>query len=190
MKRLSIILGRIGTVFLAICLALTILVFIPPSSSRMISSETRILKPKTFTFIEPSLSLSPQLILKVEINTNTTLTFYIFNLLLEDYVERIWIGNLTQFWEFMEENADKILLERTINSGSATVEFTPGGIVNASLILLNNSTHLAILSYKIELLVSVAPSARIIPIITYLSPIGAILTGQWIFVKVKDRRKI
>ncbi|HDI12357.1 MAG TPA: hypothetical protein ENF63_02050 [Candidatus Bathyarchaeota archaeon] len=190
MKRVSLTLGRIGTVLLAMCLALAILIFIPPASFGITSSGMSILMPETFMFIGGPLSLNPQLFIKAELSTNTTIKFYIINLPREDAIKWVRIGNLTQFEEFIENNAEKVLLEETISSESATVEFTPGGIVNASFIVLNSDSHAAAINYKIELLASIAPKVRIIPAIAYLGPIGAILTGQWIFIKIKDRRKI
>jgi len=190
MKRVSLTLGRIGTVLLAMCLALAILIFIPPASFGITSSGMSILMPETFMFIGGPLSLNPQLFIKAELSTNTTIKFYIINLPREDAIKWVRIGNLTQFEEFIENNAEKVLLEETISGESATVEFTPGGIVNASFIVLNSDSHAAAINYKIELLASIAPKVRIIPAIAYLGPIGAILTGQWIFIKIKDRRKI
>ena len=152
MKRLSLTLGRMGTVLLVICLALAILIFIPPASFGMPSSGMSTLMPETFMFVGASLSLNPQLFVKVELSTNATIEFYIINFPQEDAAEGIRIGNLTQFEEFMEKNAEKILLEKTISGENATVEFTPGGIVNASFIMLNSNPHAAAINCKIELL--------------------------------------
>lgn len=189
MRRLSVVLGRMGTVFIAICLALAILTLIPPASFGMTMSGMRTLIPETYTFIGPSLGLNPQISVRTEINTNTTVAFYIFNLHQRELTEEILTGNLTQLEEFIKENASKVLLEENISGENVTLHYTPSGIVNASFVIANHSPHTAIIHYKIELFASIAPNVRIIPVITYLGPIGAILAGQWIFVKIKNRRR-
>ena len=189
MNRLSIAMGRIGTILLAICLALAILTLIPPASLGTSMRGITYLTPKTYTFVGSSLTLNPQISIRAEFATNNTIKFYIMNLPRENITVETLTGNLTQFKEFMERNADKILLNKTIDSGNVTVEFTPGGIITASFILLNQNPDVANISYKIELLASIAPNVRIIPVISYLSPIGAIFAGQWVFIKFRNRRK-
>jgi len=118
------------------------------------------------------------------LNTNATIKFYIINL---PRIETE-LGNLTQFNKFMEENSDKVLLEETIDEENV-VEYTPEGIVTVSFILLNENPHKVEATYEIESFASIAPTVRIIPVITYLSPLGAIFTGQWILIKFKNRKK-
>ncbi|RLI21376.1 hypothetical protein DRO54_03890 [Candidatus Bathyarchaeota archaeon] len=190
MKRISIALGRIGAVFLAVCCALAILVFIPPANVGISTSGTFPLNPETLMLVgTPSFSLNPQVSVKVELNTNNTVEFYIINVLREEIMREVRLNNLTKFNEFMKNNADRILLNKTIGEGSTTLEYTPNGIVNATFVIVNRNLHSANISYKIELLTSIAPKVRIIPAITYLGPIGALLTGQWVFAKLKYKRE-
>ncbi|MCD6243359.1 hypothetical protein J7K06_06755 [Candidatus Bathyarchaeota archaeon] len=190
MKRISTVLGRIGTVLLALCLALAILVLIPPANLGISTSGASQLNSETFTLIGgSSLSLNPQIFVKVSLDVNTTIEFYIINILQQKIIEEAGFYNLTKFDNFMQDNADKILLNGEVSKGSTTLEFTPNGLVNATFIIVNRNVHAASVNYKIELLTSIAPKVRIIPTITYLGPIGAVLTGQWVFVEIKNRKR-
>ena len=81
MKRISTVLGRIGTVLLALCLALAILVLIPPANLGISTSGASQLNSETFTLIGgSSLSLNPQIFVKVSLDVNTTIEFYIINI--------------------------------------------------------------------------------------------------------------
>ena len=184
MRRLNVALGRIGTALLALCLALAILTLIPPAKLGFSTKGKTTLKPRTYMSIGNSLNLNPQILLKIKLNTNATIKFYIINL---PRIETE-LGNLTQFNKFMEENSDKVLLEETIGEENV-VEYTPEGIVTVSFILLNENPHEVEATYEIEPFASIAPTVRIIPVITYLSPLGAIFTGQWILIKFKNRKK-
>lgn len=190
MRRISIALGRIGAVLLAVCGALAILVFIPSAKIGMSIDMAYLLKPETLTLSGPQLSsLNPQVSVRIKLDTNTTVELYIINFPPDILRKTIEYDNLTKFDEFKQNNTDKILLDKEINEGSTVLEYTPSGLVNASFIIVNRNLHAANISYKIELLTSIAPKVRIIPTITYLAPIGAALTGQWAFTKFKDRKR-
>lgn len=190
MKRINIVLGRIGAILLAICAALAVLFFIPSANIRSSISEVRV-RPETFMFTGsqvPSL-LNPQISVRITLDTNTTIEFYIINISPNILWEEIGYNNLTKFDEFKRNNTDKILLNKEINEGSITLEYTPSGLVNASFIIVNRSPYTASISCKIELFTSIAPKVRIILTITYLAPVGAALTGQWILIEMKSKKE-
>jgi len=190
MKRISVALGRIGAVLLAVCAALTILVFIPSANVGISIDETYHLEPETLILSGSQVSsFNPQVSVRVRLDTNTTIELYIINVRPDILLEAIGYYNLTKFDEFKQKNTDKILLDEEINEGSTTLEYTPSGLVNASFIIVNRNPHAASISCKIELLTSLAPKVRIISTTTYLAPIGAVLTGQWIFTELKDRKR-
>jgi len=194
MKRISIVLGRTGTVLLATCLALTILLLIPPASISPVSfgmpsnHVDRTLTPKSFILINLPLTLNPQFSIKAQLSTNNTVEFYIIDLPRENR-QIIEIGNLTEFKALMTNENVHVMMNKTFDSGNFTIEFTPDGLLNASFIIVNENLYAAKVNYKIELLVYIAPNVRVIPIITYLSPMGAIFTGQWVFIKLKNRKR-
>ena len=194
MKRISIVLGRIGTVLLATCLALTILLLIPPASISPVSSGIPsnidyTLTPKSFILINLPLTLNPQFFIKVQLSTNNTVEFYIIDLPRENIRQIIEIGNLTEFKALMMNENVHVMMNKTFDSGNFTIEFTPEGLLNSSFIIVNKNLYAAKVNYKTELLAYIAPNVRIIPVITYLSPIGAIFTGQWVFIELKNRRR-
>jgi len=193
MKRISIALGRTGAVLLATCLALTILLLIPPASISPVSFGMPsnyidyTLTPKSFMLINLPLTLNPQFSIKVQLSTNNTVEFYIIDLPRENR-QIIEIGNLTEFKALMMNENVHVMVNKTFDSGNFTIEFTPDGLLNASFIIVNKNLYAAKVNYKIELLVYIAPNVRVIPVLTYLSPIGAIFTGQWVFIELKNRK--
>ena len=194
MKRISIVLGRTGTVLLATCLALTILLLIPPASISPVSFGMPsnyidyTLTPKSFILINLPLTLNPQFSIKAQLSTNNTVDFYIIDLPRENR-QIIEIGNLTEFKALMTNENVRVMMNETFHSGNFTIEFTPDGLLNASFIIVNKNLYAAKVNYKIELLVYIAPNVRVIPVIIYLSPIGAIFTGQWVFIELKNRKR-
>ena len=193
MKRISIVLGRTGTVLLATCLALTILLLIPPASIspgfRIPSNVDYTLMPKSFMLINLPFSLNPQFSIKVQLSTNNTVEFSIVDLPRENIGQIIEIGNLTEFKALMMDENVHVMMNKTFDSGNFTIEYTPNGLLNASFIIVNKNLYAAKINYEIELLAYIAPNVRVIPVITYLSPIGAIFTGQWIFIELKNRKR-
>ena len=193
MKRISIVLGRTGTVLLATCLALTILLLIPPASIspgfRIPSNVDYTLMPKSFMLINLPFSLNPQFSIKVQLSTNNTVEFSIVDLPRENIGQIIEIGNLTEFKALMMDENVHVMMNKTFDSGNFTIEFTPDGLLNASFIIVNKNLYAAKINYEIELLAYIAPNVRVIPVITYLSPIGAIFTGQWVFIELKNRKR-
>ena len=193
MKRISTVLGRTGTVLLATCLALTILLLIPPASIspgfRIPSNVDYTLMPKSFMLINLPFSLNPQFSIKVQLSTNNTIEFSIIDLPQKNIGQIIEIGNLTEFKALMMNENVHVMMNKTFDSGNFTIEFTPDGLLNASFIIVNKNLYAAKVNYKIELLAYIAPNVRVIPVITYLSPIGAIFTGQWVFIELKNRKK-
>ena len=193
MKRINIVLGRIGTVLLATCLALTILLLIPPASISPVSSGIPsnidyTLTPKSFILINLPLSLNPQSSIKTQLSTNNPVEFYIIDLP-RDIGQIIETGNLTEFKALMMNENVHVMMNETFDSGNFTIEFTPNGLLNDSFIIVNKNLYAAKVNYEIELLAYIAPNVRVIPVITYLSPIGAIFTGQWIFIELKNRKR-
>ncbi|MCD6240221.1 hypothetical protein J7K27_01685 [Candidatus Bathyarchaeota archaeon] len=194
MKRISIVLGRTGTVLLATCLALTILLLIPPASISPVSFGMPsnyidyTLTPKSFILINLPLTLNPQFSIKAQLSTNNPVDFYIIDLLRENR-QIIEIGNLTEFKALMTNENVHVMMNKTFDNGNFTIEFTPDGLLNASFIIVNKNLYAAKVNYKIELLVYIAPNVRVTPVITYLSPIGAIFTGQWVFIELKNRKR-
>ena len=193
MKRISIVLGRTGTVLLAICLALTILLLIPPASISPWFIIPRYveytLMPKSFMLINLPFSLNPQFSIKVQLSTNNTIEFSIIDLPRENIGQIIEKGNLTEFKALMMDENVHVMMNETFDGGNFTIEFTPSGLLNASFIIVNKNLYAAKVNYEIELLAYIAPNVRVIPVITYLSPIGAIFTGQWIFIELKNRKR-
>jgi len=193
MKRISTVLGRTGTVLLATCLALTILLLIPPASIspgfRIPSNVDYTLMPKSFMLINLPFSLNPQFSIKVQLSTNNTIEFSIVDLPRENIGQIIEIGNLTEFKTLMMDENVHVMMNKTFDSGNFTIEFTPNGLINASFIIVNKNLYAAKVNYEIELLAYIAPNVRVILVITYLSPIGAIFTGQWVFIELKNRKR-
>ena len=192
MKTISIVLGRTGTILLATCLALTILLLIPPASISpgfgIPSNVEYTLMPKSFMLINLPFSLNPQFSIKVQLSTNNTIEFSIVDLPRENR-QIIEIGNSTEFKALMTNENVHVMMNKTFDSGNFTIEFTPDGLLNASFIIVNKNLYAAKVNYEIELLAYIAPNVRVIPVITYLSPIGAIFTGQWIFIELKNRKR-
>jgi len=189
MRRLNITLGRFGTVLLAISLALALLMLIPPAKLGEFEGEWPVM-PNEVEIISLPWRPNPQIALRGELHAeNATLKFYIFSISYIEAMEHFKKHNLTELKNFLNENEDKVLMETDVGLEKTAFEFVPGGITNITLAVSNEKSQKADLIYLFELLAMIAPKSRIIPVITYLSPIGAVLVGQWIFIEFKSRKK-
>lgn len=189
MMRLNVTLGRLGTTILAVCLALGVLAAIPKGSTGISFTVATVIQPESYTLtgypLSP-ISLNPQTILKLDFNSNATITLYIIGVLPQNITEDVEPDDVDQFKRFIEENADKVLLEKVI-SGIATIEYAPEGVTKATLILLNEGAQAAQVTCRIEILATIAPTARLETALIYMMPVGAVLTGQWILFKIRKK---
>ncbi|MBC7130968.1 hypothetical protein H5T51_07115 [Candidatus Bathyarchaeota archaeon] len=188
MSKLNHTLGRIGTALIAVCLALTILTLIPRASLGLSSTGSRVINPESYAAIGSPINLSPQTMLKIELETNTTVTLYLIEAKPNRTIS-FESGNETDFDRFIEENAERTLIKEE-TSGNVTLEYTPEGVTSIIPVILNEEPAGASIQYKVELLASIAPSARIITAIEYLAPLGVILVGQWIITKRRTGQRI
>jgi|GEM_PF-2996089 hypothetical protein len=188
MKRLSIALGRIGATLLAICLSLGILLLIPQASIGIPINGAEQLEPMSYSILTPlgpQATLTPETTLKMEFRTNSTLTVYLVNLPTEDIPKNLTSDKLRIF---LKDKAGNVLLEKKI-AEKETIEYTPAGMVRTTLILLNEESQTASAAWSMEILASIAPKARLAEAIIYLSPVGMVLAGQWIFIEIQERKR-
>ncbi|MEM0313260.1 MAG: hypothetical protein QXQ41_01760 [Candidatus Bathyarchaeia archaeon] len=187
MMRLNVTLGRLGTTILAVCLALGVLAAIPKGSTGISFTVAMVIQPESYTLagypLSP-ISLNPQTVLKLDFNSNATITLYMIGVPPQNITEKS--NDVDQFKRFIEENADKVLLNRAI-SGKTIIEYAPEGIVTATLILLNEGAQAAQVICRTEILAAIAPTARLETALIYLTPAGAVLTGQWILLKMRKK---
>ena len=204
MKRWIALLGRGGTILIAISLALLLVSLIPSARTVPIVNTTE-LAPDTFTplrtFPPPLESfferrLTPQQELEMEFTTNGTVTVYV----LETDVQSIlnWISeqkqifardfNHTRLEEFLEAHPGSIGWESEIHD---EIEYTyvPKTVTNATIILANPSSDTVNVLYHVTTTNIIAPADKVRTIALVTTPLGLILAIPWLANIWKERKQ-
>ncbi|MEM3726053.1 MAG: hypothetical protein QXK98_04220 [Candidatus Bathyarchaeia archaeon] len=195
------LIGRIGTVFLTIGLALALVSLIPPATgyttlqTGWISSEKyQIMHSQVYT---------PQTGLQITVGSNCTVKLYIlgvsaFELInwtlnwvnetypnLEDY--RIWdsIQNLTVLELFLQAHPPDIILWESPLEQNITRSYFPPTVLNVTLIVANPTLNMAEVEVKTAPMTAFAPNERVALPALFLISTGTVLAIPWIISKVK-----
>jgi hypothetical protein len=196
-KRWPIILGRGGTVLLAVGLALLLVSFIPSATVNFQEPPQVISGASWQTFYVET--ITPQQTLDVSIATNGTLSAY----LLETWPSKAyeWIGehhpeltvfpNVTYFDQFLEANSASIAWQYKIVNQTVDHKYVPAAIVNVTLAVSNHGSDSLNVDYSYSLTKGVAPTAKVQFLSELTIPIGAALTIPWLssLLRAKGRRK-
>jgi len=191
MKRWTTVLGRVGTVLIAISLALLLVSLIPQiQMSRREGSGP--LSPGGIRIVFNQQYLNPQQEVQVAVTVEGTLTVY----LLEMNVEFQFVNatfdyrfNVTDLQELLQEHPDRAIWEREVENGDYEWSYIPTRVINATIVFYNPSdSETAYVEYDVALKSSLAPGDKVRTIAYFAAPIGVIMALPW-FVNMWKQRK-
>jgi hypothetical protein len=189
MKRWKTVLGRVGTVLIAISLAL-LLVSLIPQINLATSKGANPVSPKQVSTTNSQV-LSPQQEVQVAVTVEGTITVY----LLEINVEFQFVNgtfeyrfNAADLQELLEEQPDRVIWEREVENGDYERSYTPTRVINATLVFYNPSSETVYVEYDVALKSSLAPGDKVRTIAYCAAPIGIILALPWLLNVWKQRK--
>ena len=202
-RRWIILLGRIGTVFVAMGFALILLSLIPPVKDQGTDFIEMInLQPQTFSIADPfflSYPLDPQHGLSVNARANHTVKLYLLSVgrtyveewivrRLSDTQQSVSTLNASLLEEFLKSHQSLVAWQEDTMNGKVEVQYVPTKIVNMTLIFSNWSVQNAHINYSIHLLRVIVSSERALNPAKFLVPLGIALTLPWLNFLMKRRR--
>ena len=205
MKRQIIILGRLGTVFVAIGLALLLVSLIPTYSTMSFASSERVapgtfqplgmapfgnLFPNATFYGEYFTTLTPQEELNVKLTCNGTINAYLLQINLNTLFQSINSSsgnsnNATQLGTYLTANPETILWQGQVTNG--TVDYTPTAIINATLVFSNPTQNTVLLQYNGKILNLLAPANKARTLAFGAIPLGFIMALPW-FIDLRKRK--
>lgn len=198
MKRWTILIGRIGTVFLAIGLALLLVSLIPPMGGQTSSHMgTLYLDPETWRDLHGEV-LTPQQRLSLRITANAALNVYLFEL--SSHIIYSWINehhpepttipwNVTYFEEFLQANQESVFWQREIHNETIEHEYTPTKVANATVVLSNPSSDIINIDYSASTATLIAPTGKVQTLAQWTIPLGFVLALPWIINSLRAKTR-
>jgi len=191
MKRWTNVLGRVGTVLIAISLALLLVSLIPQLQLGTTEGSMPI-SPEQVQIAFNSQNLNPQQEVQVAVTVEGTLKVY----LLEVSVELQFVNgtfsydfNLIDLQELLSDHPDQIIWEDQVENENYERNYFPTRVMNATVVFYNpSSSETAIIEYDIALESSLAPGDKVQTIAYFAAPIGIILAIPWLLNVWKQRK--
>jgi len=209
LKRWPIVLGRVGTVLLAVGLALLLVSLIPSGQiggSTMTGESVGAASwwGDDLQFLTTQPTLTPEQTLHITVNTAGTVNVTLVDTTVEAIMT--WIGNIqppvtalfnvSYFDQFVKSNPTLIVWQRELNN-NATIDYdyVPTDVVsidqiNMSLIASNYGSNSVIVQYFGSVESGVAPTMKARTLSEFAIPIGAALTIPWLNELARTRRKL
>jgi len=191
MKRWTTVLGRVGTVLIAISLALLLVSLIPQIDLISYRGGTSVSPEQVST--TGSRVLNPQQEVQVAVTVEGTLTVY----LLEINVELQFVNgtfdynfNVADLQELLQEHPDRVTWEREVENEDYEWSYIPTRVMNATIVFYNPSdSETAYVEYDVALKSSLAPRDKVRTIAYCATPIGIILAIPWLLNSWKQRKQ-
>jgi hypothetical protein len=196
MKRWTTVVGRGGTVLIAISLALLLVSLIPQINLITLGGSASV-SPGMVQATNSHL-LNPQQGVKIKATVEGTINLY----LLEVSSGQIFPGtgggmvltNATDLQEFLDAfldaNPDLIIWNYTLEDETFERSYIPTKVANATLVFHNPSLdERAIVDYELSLISTVAPGEKVRNITYWAAPIGVILAIPWLVNIWKERKQ-
>ena len=200
MNRWIALLGRGGTILIAIGCASFLVSLIPSARVGSFSGSGRLVA-KTWERWYESI-LTPQQCLSVSISANNTLKAYLFEVSFQTIYN--WIKETHpqspgsepfQYWnetyltEFIEANQQTVAIQEEIINGEASLEYTPAKITNVTLIVHNPNPSFVKFNCEGSVLLTMAPKIKMQALSQTTIPLGFFLTILWIITITKRGKK-
>jgi len=207
-KRWPIVLGRCGTVLLAVGLALLLVSLIP---SVQLGSSTMTVESvgangwwgDNLQSLTSQPTLTPEQTLHITVNITGTVNVTLVGTTVEAIMT--WIGNIqpnvtdlfnvSYFDEFVKSNPTMIVWQHELNNATIDYDYIPTDVIstdqiNMSLIASNYGSNPVIVQYIGSVEGGVAPTMKVQTLYEFAIPIGAALTLPWLNELARTRRKL
>jgi hypothetical protein len=206
-KRWPIILGRGGTVLLAVGLALFLVSLIPygqlGSSMNLPGSVNAA---SWWGYDLRDLATQPTLTPQQTLHITVSSTGAVNVTLIDTTVQAImnWINgihgnmtewsNITYFDGFVKSNPTLIVWQHKLNNGTIDYDYVPTEVVsidqvNMSLVVSNYGSNPVVVNYAGSIESRVAPTVKVLTLSEFAIPIGVALTLPWLRELVRAKRK-
>ena len=185
MKRWIILLGRGGTVFLSLSLALLLVSLIPPAPLGGNGIGHYPVVPEGFVTSSEHV-LTPQQRWEATVTANGTLTIYILKVssqTIHDWVSEHNAG----LDEYLTAYPDAIGSQREIREG--TIEYIPTNVTNATLVFHNPSSNYIVVDFETSLTRIIAPGAKVLSLAQWTLPIGLVSALPWIVQSWREKKR-
>ena len=193
MKRWTTVLGRGGTVLIAISLAFLLVSIIP--QIQMYSSEgSGPLSQGRIEFVFHQQNLNPQQEVQVAVTVEGNLTVYLLEISAKlEFTPTTGFSynfNVTDLQEILQEHRDLIIWEDPVENGDYERSYAPTRVMNATVVVYNPpDSESAYLEYDVALKSSVAPGDKVRTIAYFAAPIGIVLAIPWLLNVWKQRKQ-
>lgn len=197
MKKWMVLVGRVGTVLMAVGLALLLISLIPTREETYEPYE-QTLEASQFSYSPFQLTLNPQRGIRVRTQADNELKVYILQTNYE-YISN-WLfnntpaGNYSRMWEtgmleaFLGNHSNVISYERII-TGEVEFEYIPTKVEQAMLVFANHSNTTVTSEHQIHIINLVAPSIKMLMTAEVTIPIGLVLSAPWLVSLWKEKRR-
>jgi hypothetical protein len=205
LKRGIIVLGRFGTVLVAIGLAMMLISSLPtyaqssfsggqplfPGEFQALGSPIGGFGSNSTFYFQYFSTLTPQQELKVHLTCNGTVNVYLVRINMQMLVQDLSLpseggNNATLLEEYLSAHSGLIVWRGT--AGQATVDYTPTEIINASLLLSNPGQESQFVQYDGQILNLLAPAAKARNLAYGSIPVGLILAVPWMAALLKREK--
>jgi len=199
MRRWMILIGRGGTVLVAIGLALLLVSFIPAMQTYTFSVSPATF-PQRFDILDAQVGLTPQRGLRFTITADGTLNVYLLEinawLTLLDWIRENQIQqngdlyNITNLDAFLETNPNYIVWQTNILDGTVEYEYIPTKITNASVVISNPGSEPVAVTYERSITGVVAPVSKVRTLALWTIPTGFVLALPWLTDLLRTKTKL
>jgi hypothetical protein len=190
-KRWITFIGRGGTVLVSIGLALLLVSLIP--STELGTQGTKTAVPPDW--VQPLFErvVTPQQGLQITVTANGTLDVYILEISsevlyqgLDDFLNLTFI-NVSDLEKFLEANPSVVGWHNEVNNVTATYDYVPTKVTNATLVLSNPSSDYVPVDLEIVLTSSLGPGTKVRQLAQYVIPVGLVMLLPWIIYNWKRK---
>ncbi|XHH08196.1 MAG: hypothetical protein ACFCUE_11565 [Candidatus Bathyarchaeia archaeon] len=191
MKRFMDISSRIGTILIAVSLALLVVSLIPPAQLNSFTGSDKV-APQMFRQLGPGnpfinvtnsnvtfnilffSTLTPQQELNLPLKCNGTIDVYVLKVNLETFLANFQKNDVDAFTAFLVENPELVGWQGQIREG--TVKYVPTEIINATVVFGNPSLDTIHIDYNGSILSLVASSDKVQTSAMYVFPLGVLFS--------------
>jgi len=185
-KRWFIVLGRCGTILLAVGLALLLVSLIPPMTVTVQGTIPYIGSDSWQTYSVST--MTSEQTLNISVAANGTIQAYLletspttpYEWIAEHNPELTEFPNVTYFDQFLSENPTLIAWQHAITNETINHEYAPATVVNVTLAISNHSSVPVSVDYQGSIASSLAPTEEVQTLAEFAIPIGAVFTILWL----------
>jgi hypothetical protein len=178
--------GRVGTIIIAVAIALAMLSLIPARAEQNTDfGATSILQPKTFSIESQfflTLIFDPQRGLYLNMQANRSVTYYLLTTNKEyvyqwitDHFSENQTADTSALDNFLEDNRNSVVRQGVVGN-EIEFQYAPTKLTNITLIFSNPDSETAKVRYNGKLMTFIVPSERAINAAKYATPLGIAFT--------------